>query len=255
MVFEVTTQSVRLREIAAKRGYKRPVDLARAMGMNENTIRSAYNGSRALTAATADRIADFLHVSKGWLLFGEASAGVDTKLVDDVKGSRVRNASSIRHSTSSNYDQNVELVYVEGSVRAGLWGVSYTLPNSQWIAMHLPIDPRFPGIPRHALANLGHSMDKVCRTGGTWVFVLYSDLPGQGPSVGQYVIVERERKRSDGTIEIECSAKRFEMGPGGVPWLYSESDDPSFEPVPLEPAGDIVSVKIIGRVLDVINRL
>lgn len=118
--------------------------------------------------------------------------------------------------------------------------------------MTLPADPRYPGVKRYALQNCGASMNRACRDGGKWIFVRYFDLTGQGPSPGQYVIVERRRK--DGMVE--ATAKLFKMGPDGKPWLYPESDDPSFQPIPLTDGdGEVDSIEVIGRVTDIINHV
>lgn len=154
--------------------------------------------------------------------------------------------------TADGYKPLPEPVYVIGSVQAGAWREAYQLPEGEWKLMHLPEDDRFPGIPRFGLKNIGNSMDKVCRPGGTWVFIRFADVPGLGLEVDKYFIVERCHK--DGTVE--ATAKKLGMGPDKALWLYPESDDPSYRPFPLADGDpNVEEIRVIGRVVDIVNRV
>lgn len=179
----------------------------------------------------------------------EISSGTNRRKAG-IAGQNQLNISSERvKRAEDNYTSLTEIVYVIGSVQAGAWKEACQLPEEEWTEMRLPSDRRFPGITRYALKNQGYSMNRVCRDGGFWVFVRYTDLPGQGPDVGHYVIVER--RRTDGLVE--ATAKRFQLDSAGVPMLYPESDDPSFQPFPLIGGPEIEEICIIGRVVDIIN--
>jgi phage repressor protein C with HTH and peptisase S24 domain len=71
---EKKAQSERLRESARAKGYTNAAKLAVAMGLKEPTVRSAMNGTRALTANSAEQYAKFLHVGAAWLLYGTGGA-------------------------------------------------------------------------------------------------------------------------------------------------------------------------------------
>lgn len=257
MNYDGRDQTDRLRTAMIDAGLRNAAELALAAKMNHNTVRSLLNGTRPLTAATAGKLAVALRLPGGYVLFGEYG-GTRRNTLDTGVGesnvSMVRTNSRVRGLSRSEYDQDLDLIRIKGSVRGGYWTKSYILPEPEWIEMHLPKDPRFPGVQRHAFAQLGHAMDRVCRHGGTWVFVYFSDLPGQGPAAGQYVVVERERRANEGGIEVEASVRKLVVGQGGRLWLHCESDDTTFEPIPTLPSGDILAVKIIGRVTDIVNR-
>lgn len=63
-------QAARLSRAAKERGYESAAALAKAMGRPEPTVRSAMNGTRALTAGRAFEFAQFLGVTEQWLLYG-----------------------------------------------------------------------------------------------------------------------------------------------------------------------------------------
>lgn len=132
---------------------------------------------------------------------------------------------------------------VIGAVQAGAWTEAYQYPKEEWEWMAVPRDDRFPGIPQYLWKNVGRSMDRVCQDGGYWAGVLYDDL-GQSPAYGQYVIVERER---DGLVE--ATAKIFKMGPDGQPWLYPDSHDPSFKPIPLSVDNETEKIRVVARIV------
>lgn len=73
----------RLRLIRQLRGFDTASEAARRFGWNENTYKSAENGTRELSKKTAKAYAVAYKVPLGWLLFGEGS--YDGALSLDVK--------------------------------------------------------------------------------------------------------------------------------------------------------------------------
>ncbi len=155
-----------------------------------------------------------------------------------------------RGNTPQAYSQELsETVRIIGSVQAGAWMEAYQLPEQEWEEMSLPSDPRFPGINRYGLKNVGPSMNKKLEDGGTWVFVRYEDVSRQ-PEAGQYVIAERVRK--DGLVEATC--KRLMADAAGKLWLWPESTDPRFQaPIPLDGDKETEEIRLIGRVTRIVS--
>jgi len=240
----------RLRELADDRELNLS-ELSQQLGYNrgylENFIRK--QSPRLLSLEDRMKLVELTPLSAGEL-------EVDIHIPDSSQRKVVRPNDTGLGSVAGglaggDYQTLTEKVFVIGSVQAGAWMEATQLPETEWTEMLLPTDKRFPGTVRYGLLNRGSSMNKVCRDGGVWVFVRFADLTGVGPSPGQYVIVERERK--DGLVE--ATAKRFELGPGGKPLLCPESDDPSFQPIEMAGGADIKEIRIIGRVVDIINRV
>lgn len=261
------TIAERLEEARLAAGYKTAKEFAEKHGIPQPTYALHESGKRGLSRQFSDKdprptlvvYAEILGVRPSWLQFGQGpmrELQVDThsreRSEKAVAGKNQLGATSRGEKRTGAQQQPTYSVPVVGSVRAGAWAESYLLPEWERTEMQLPEDPRFPGVPRYALRNDGESMNKVCRNGGTWVYVQLMDLIGVGPRPGDYVIVER--KRDDEMIEATC--KRLEVR-AGRPWLVPQSSDPSFEafPVDPEPGSGVIEVRVVGLVTGAFNSL
>lgn len=233
-------------------------ELGDRVDMDKGSISRIESGSTNLTEDTIRAFSKALDLVPGQLFVDPTAERTGADLsggayLDELPDAVFRGP-GVAGDPYAKYERADMKIPIIGQVQAGTFSEAYQLPEEDWTYMSMPADSRFPGIPRYALKNKGNSMNKVCRPGGLWVFVRYMDLTGQGPAVGNYVIVECHR---DGLVE--ATAKRFELDKNGKPMLMPESDDPAFKPISLtemdgaDPEYD--SVVVVGRVLDIVNRV
>jgi transcriptional regulator with XRE-family HTH domain len=228
--------------------------LAERVGIDRSAISKIERGDKPLMENRLEAFARALRINIPQLY--ERPGAVAHKGVQDnhlsIEPETKRGvASRQRGARTEGYKTPDDGAFIIGTVQAGAWTEAYQIPEGDREWVPLPRDERFPGIQRYILDNRGESMNRICPDGGQWVFVRFMDLVGQGPAIGQYVIVERIRK--DGLVE--ATAKLFKMGPDGKPWLFPDSTDPSYKPIPLAGGPDIEEIRIIGRVTQPLGRL
>lgn len=252
MAREPSTPPHFLREWRKYRGMTQD-QLADRVGIERSAISKIEAGEKPLMQNRLEKFATALKINIPQIYGAPPTIedGDDKHPQNSIAGGLKRPLGLGSRGSRTDYKSLTDQGPIIGQVQAGAWTEAYQVPEEEREWVPLPRDDRFPGIQRYILDNRGESMNNVCPDGGQWVFVFYRDLVGQGPSAGQYVIVERIRK--DGLVE--ATAKLFKIGPDGKPWLYPDSDDPSFKPIPLSGDRDIAEIRIVGRVTQPLGRL
>ena len=136
------------------------------------------------------------------------------------------------------------VVSVTGQVQAGAWVEAVEWPRGDWFEIAVPLDRRYPGVPRFGLLVRGSSMDLVYPDGTILICVALADL-GRSAKSGERVVCQRQRRRG----EIEITVKEYIVRDGSH-WLVPHSTDPRYQsPVALDPRehGDLsVAGLVIG---------
>ena len=132
-------------------------------------------------------------------------------------------------------------VFVRGAVQGGVWREAVEWAGTDWYALTVPSDNRWPGIERFGLEVHGSSMDRLYPAGTIVVCVRFNDI-GREPRPGERVICLR--RASSGGYEATIKEYQFDKGRHV---LWPRSNDPEFQQ-PIVLVGDhvpIVGTKIL----------
>lgn len=124
-------------------------------------------------------------------------------------------------------------VKVRGEVQAGVWVEAFEWPRGDWFEVAIPVDTRYPGLPRFGMVARGPSMDLLYPDGTVLICIAFGDL-GRSARSGERVVCRHRRSGS----EFEITVKEY-LVREGMHWLAPKSTDPTFQaPVRLEPGRD-----------------
>lgn len=136
-------------------------------------------------------------------------------------------------------------VPVIGAVQAGAWVDAVERDRDDWYEVAVAADGRYPGVRRYGLEVRGPSMNRRYPEGSIVIVVKLLDL-GRDPRHGERVVVQRRRRADD---LMEATVKELRIV-DGEPWLWPDSDHPSFQqPTPLHDGAEDDIVEIAGVVV------
>lgn len=120
-------------------------------------------------------------------------------------------------------DDQIDLVWVLGTVEAGVWAEALEWPREDWKVAPVAKIPGHSAARQFGLEVRGPSMDELYPPGSIVVCVKLIDL-GRDPRPGERVIVQR---RSD--LGVEATVKELRQDEHGTYWLWPRSRHPEFQ--------------------------
>lgn len=193
----------RLTEIGGKK-----IDLAKAMGIAPSRVSDILNGTRAVAAFEARRMADYLRLPV---------AIVITNLL---------RATGALFSPESDISLPVRSVRVVGEVQGGIFKPALEWPPDEQYDLEAPVKG-YQGIRLFGLRVVGESVNKEFPHGSTAICALLMDLgDNYQPEEGAFYAVFRTR---DGEPDMEATIKQYRRGPDGHHYLWPNSTHPDFQ--------------------------
>ena len=114
-------------------------------------------------------------------------------------------------------------VFVRGVVQGGVWREAIEWAGSDWYALTVPEDSRWPGAERFGLEVRGSSMDRLYPEGTIVVCIRFGDIARE-PMPGEKVVCLRRAR----TGEYEATIKEYQFDRGRHV-LWPRSLDPEFQ--------------------------
>lgn len=220
------TLGERIKEARLDAG-KTQQQLATYCDVSRSAVSQWESGATVPSMDNVNKAATFLHVDSYQLLTGKVALNVEG---DNNKTGGVA----------------LERVPVVSEAEAGVWREIETLESADPDYIEMPIDARYPGLPRRAVRVTGDSVSEVIGDGGYAIYVQISDL-GRDPENGEIVIADRIRHQGG---LIERTIKEYRVN-GKHPELWPRSKNARHKgPISLsDKKSDDLEVKIVGIVI------
>lgn len=223
----------RLRALREQRGMS-AADLAKRVGRSESAVRNQENGTNGIPTALAARYAAALGSTAAYILYGDGSHQIQSKI-------------------------ELQLLPIRGRVQAGAWLQVDDFVQDEPKMYPAARDPRFLHAEQWLSEVVGDSVNKLDIKEGDLVHVVELTSSGWNPTTGD--IVEIERSRFQGA-EREVTIKQVEIvgeGSHKAILFWPRSTNPRFQdPITIRAnAGENedIEVRIRGWVINLIRPL